>query len=419
MSMPINRRHLVSAAVLAVGWAAGPRPSRADTEASAPAPVTDRVKTIHARTLVFDPHVDVPFDLGLGDHDLRRDGALKFDLPKARRGGLGAAALALYVPQGPLTPDGYAQAMAKLRRKLDGLKALARDNPDQVEIALSPRDVLRIHKAGKLAEVISFLNAYPLGEDLSRIDWLHAQGVRIFGFTHAGNNAFADSSRPSSTPSETWGGLSPLGRSAVDRLNALGVLIDVSQLSKAAALETIGRSRAPVIASHSGLRTRVNNPRNLSDEELDRLAAKGGVVAVNAFKPYLRPIPDEAAPAVEALRGRYGLPIAYAYAQEGANTLSAEQAEAFTDAIAALVPAATVADLVDSVDWAVRRIGIDHVGVSSDFNHGGGVVGWANASEAINVTAELVKRGYGQADIAKLWGGNVLKVWRAAQAAAT
>lgn len=420
MPIHLSRRHVIGAvaAALASEFAVQSKGLRARDLLANDAPITDLVKAIHTRALVFDPHVDIPFDFGLGAHDPRLDGDMEFDIPKAKRGGIGALAIALFVPQGAMTPEGYADAMAKLRIKLAAIKSFALGNPEQVEIALRPDAVSRIHKTGKLAVVISFLNAYPLGEDLSLIDWLHSEGMRIFGFVHAGNNAFADSSRPSLIPGETWHGLSPLGRSAVERLNELGVLIDISQLSKPAALETIAISKTPVIASHSGLRSLVNNSRNLSDEELHAMAAKGGVVAINAFKSYLKPIPETSIPAVKALRAQYNLPEIFSFAQEGANALGPDQAEAFTDAISALVPAATVADLVDSVDWAVRQIGIDRVAISSDFNHGGGVIGWANEGQAISVTAELVRRGYGEAEIAKLWGENVMNVWRAAQAEA-
>jgi membrane dipeptidase len=380
------------------------------------APVTDQVRAIHAKTLVIDPHVDIPFDYGSGALDPKSDGSSQFDLPKAKRGGVGAVAIAAFVPQGSLTPEGYADAKAKLATKLAAIKAIAANNPDQVEIALSPADVERIHGKGKLAEIISFLNAYPLGEDLSGIDDLYKDGVRVFGFVHAGSNAFADSSRPSATD-KVRGGLTPLGLRAVAKLNDLGVLIDISQLTRDGALQAIKASRAPVIATHSGLKSVVANPRNLSDEELLALKAKGGVIAIVAFKPYLKGVPADKLPEVAALRAQYGLSATYAFPQEGSEALESSKRTDFSHAVTDLIPPATVADLIDSVDRAVKLIGIDHVAISSDFNHGGGVVGWSNEGEAINVTAELVKRGYSPAGIGKLWGGNTLRVWKAAQAA--
>jgi len=415
--MPISRRRLLLSSLALAGTAAT---AGAQTVLPVISPlVSDEVRAIHRRTLVIDPHLDIPLDYGSGAHDPRLDGDTQFDLPKARRGGIGAVALALFVPQGPLTPAGYADASTQLQTKLKAIKGIALNNPDRAEIARTADDVRRVHRSGKLAILISLLNAYPLGEDLSEIDRLHADGVRIFGFTHAGNNAFADSSRPIAAPAEVWGGLSPLGHQAVTRLNDLGVLIDISQLTKAGALQVISSSRTAVIATHSDVKSLVDNPRNLSDEELDALAAKGGVVAINAFKSYLRTVPADSAPALQALRGQYQLPSAYAYPQDGWASLTNAQREPFLHAVNDLIPPASVTDLGAAIDYAVKRIGIDHVAISSDFNHGGGVIGWNNEGEAINVTAELVRRGYSEGDIAKLWGQNVLRVLQGAQAAAT
>jgi microsomal dipeptidase-like Zn-dependent dipeptidase len=227
------------------------------------------------------------------------------------------------------------------------------------------------------------LNAYPLGSDLSQIDEWYKRGVRIFGYVHAGNNDWADSSRPSQQlgdrPGE-HGGLSDLGKQGIARLNELGMLIDVSQLTTPALKQVLSLTKAPVAATHSGLKAIVDSPRNLTDEELELIKKNGGVVQIVAFGNYLRPAP----------------------------TAAAEHAP---------VPPATVAQLVDSIDYAVKKIGIDHVGISSDFNHGGGVAGWQNEGECQNVTVELLRRGYSEKNIAKLWGGNFMRVWAEAQSA--
>jgi membrane dipeptidase len=229
--------------------------------------------------------------------------------------------------------------------------------------------------------VISILNAYPLGSDLGQLDEWYKRGVRVLGYTHAGNNDWADSSRPSKAledkPDER-GGLSDLGKRGVARLNQLGMLIDVSQLTTPGLKQVLSLTKAPVVATHSGLKSVVDSPRNLSDEELELIKANGGVVQVVAFGNYLRKAPEAAA----------------------------EHAP---------VEPATVAQLVDSISYAVKKIGIDHVGISSDFNHGGGVTGWQNEGEAQNVTVELLRRGYSERQIAKLWGGNFLRVWAQAQ----
>ncbi|MBW8891205.1 MAG: dipeptidase [Burkholderiales bacterium] len=373
-------------------------------------------RPLHDRVLVLDSHVDVPLDLGIGLHEIAIDGDGQVDLPKLERGQVDAAVLAVFVPQGPRTPEGYAKAKADADTKLAAIRAIAELHPDRAVLALSAADVEAAAKAGKRAIIVGFLNAYPFGESLEPIDAYYRAGVRSFGFVHAGNNAYADSSRPSAAgPKVEWGGLSPLGKAAVAKLNDLGVIIDVSQLTPEGVFQTLKLSRAPVIASHSGVQGVADAPRNLSDAELDAIKANGGVVQVVAFSPYLvKPGPDFAAK-VAPIRAQFGLRATYAKTADGTEVLPPDKRADYSHAINALLPKATVKDLVDSVDYAVKRIGIDHVGLSSDFNHGGGVVGWANEGEAANVTAELVRHGYSEADIGKLWGGNYLRVFKAVE----
>jgi membrane dipeptidase len=376
-------------------------------------------RPLHDRILVLDSHVDVPLDLGIGPHEAAIDGDGQVDLPKLERGQVDAAVLAVFVPQGPRTPEGYAKAKADADTKLAAIRAIAERHPDRAVLALSAADVEAAAKTGKRAIIVGFLNAYPFGESLEPIDAYYRAGVRSFGFVHAGNNAYADSSRPSAAgPKVEWGGLSPLGKAAVAKLNELGVIIDVSQLTPEGVFQTLKLSRAPVVASHSGVQGVVDAPRNLSDAELDAIKANGGVVQVVAFSPYLvKPGLDFTAK-VAPIRAQFGLPAAYAKTADGTEVLPPDKRADYSHAINALLPKATVKDLVDSVDYTVKRIGIDHVGLSSDFNHGGGVVGWANEGEAANVTAELVRHGYSEADIGKLWGGNYLRVFKAVESQA-
>ena len=359
---------IVSAALSSVmaSWAQEPGDAK----------LLERAKEIHKHIIAFDTHLDLPFDYaGAG-----ADGKTQFDLPKVARSQLKGAALAVFVPQGPRTPEGYAKARADAQKKYALIKAVAEENADRAALAYAPEDVRRIAGQGKFAVVISLLNAYPLGTDLAQIDEWYKRGVRLFGFNHAGHNQWSDSSRPSKPlgngPQE-HGGLSELGKQGVARLNQLGILIDVSQMSTPAFKQVLSLTKAPVIASHSGIRAIVDATRNLSDEELDLLKRNGGVVSVVAFSNYLRTPPAQA---------------------EGAKP-------------------ATVGQLVDAIVYAVKRIGIDHVGIASDFNHGGGVTGWQNEGEAQNVTVELLRRGYSERDITKLWGGNFLRVWSEAQKA--
>jgi microsomal dipeptidase-like Zn-dependent dipeptidase len=345
---------------------------------AADAKLLEKANQIQQHILAFDSHLDLPFDYA----GASEDGKTQFDLPKVARGHLKGAALAVFVPQGPRTPAGYAKAREDGLKKIALIKAVAESNPDRAALAYSPADVRRLAAQGKFAVVISMLNAYPMGSDLAQIDEWYQRGVRILGYTHAGHNDWSDSSRPSKAlndPPEEHHGLSDLGKQGIAKLNDLGVLIDVSQLTTPALKQVLSLTRAPVVASHSGIKAIVNVSRNLSDEELELIRKNGGVVQVVAFGNYLRPAP--------AAGGEHD------------------------------AAPATVAQFVDAIVYAVKKIGIDHIGISSDFNHGGGVAGWQNEGEGPNVTAELLRRGYSEREIAKLWGGNFLRVWGEAQKA--
>ncbi len=349
------------------------------TAAAAAQPQTDldaRARAIHQRILVIDSHTDVllpssPENLFAPGHTSH------VDLDKLKRGGVGGVAMAIAVGNGPRTAEGVAAARAEADAKLTAIRAFLKDHADQAALAVSAADIVRLHRAGKVAVIESFLNTRSIGSDLSAIDGFYRDGVRLFGFSHAGNNDFADSSRPSGEPAEEHHGLSPIGRQAVAKLNRLGVIIDISQLTPAGVMQVLELSKAPVIASHSNVRALVDNTRTLSDRELDAISVNGGLVDVTPFNNYLRRVPQD---------------------------LDAQAR--------ARLPPATVSDLVDHIDYIVKRIGIDHVGIGTDFNHGAGIQGFDDESEAPNVTRELVRRGYSESQIAKIWGGNFLRVFR-------
>jgi membrane dipeptidase len=372
-----------------------------------------RAQAIHKHVLTLDSHVDVivpgaPSEYGPAPKD-------RADLDELRRGGIDAIAFAIAVGPGPRTPEGVTAARAEADAKLAVIRGLIKSHSADVALALSAEDVRRIHRQGKIAVIESFLNARSLGRDLGGIDEFYRAGVRLFGFVHAGNNDFADSSRPTGEPAQEFHGLSPLGKEAVAKLNRLGIIIDVSQLTPEGLLETLELSKAPVIASHSAVRALVDNTRNLSDRELDALKVNGGVVQVTAFNAYLVPAPADFREKVRALRAQYGLspdypdrPIGYT---EGYQSLTPDRQHAFTAAVSALYPRASIKQYVDHIDYIVKRIGIDHVGIGTDFNHGAGIVGFEDESDAPNVTRELLRRGYTEAQIAKIWGGNFLRVF--------
>jgi membrane dipeptidase len=373
-----------------------------------------RARAIHQRVLAIDTHVDVllpdsPANLFLPGR------ASRSDLDRLQRGGIGAAAFAIAVGPGPRTTEGIAAARKEADAKLAAIRAFVKEHAGQVALALTADDIERIHKSGRIAIIESFLNARSIGSDVSAIDMFYKDGVRLFGFTHAGNNDFADSSRPQGQPAEEHHGLSPLGRQAVPRLNRLGVIIDVSQLTPAGVFQVLELSKAPVIASHSAVRALVDNPRSLSDPELDAIKANGGVVDVPAFNAYLKGLPPDFSDQLNAVRRRYGLQATgrggNAGIEDGVSSLAAQTAEAYLLEARKLVPRATVSDFVDHLEYLIRRIGIDHVGIGTDFNHGAGIEGFDDESQAPNVTRELVRRGHSEEEIAKIWGGNFLRVF--------
>ena len=408
-------------------------------EAGYPRQIVEQANALHEHMLSFDSHVTVPLDLGNAGNELDKDGPTQFDLVKANRGRLSGAALTIFgwpeIWNGPNAPHrptpGFVDAARheqEVRYKI--ISGMVRDFPNQVGIAYTPADFRRLNGEGKFAIFISMLNAYPLGHDVAQLDRWAARGMRMFGFSYTGNNDWADSSRPLpffNDTADALGGLSPLGEQAVKRLNDLGVIIDVSQMSTKA-LEDVARlSRAPMVASHSAPRALVDIPRNLSDHEMQLIKASGGVIQVVGFGQYLKPLGKPVLDKLDALRARFDLqPLqGLANALMPGDAVIAIWPEArFGEYASSLYgileeePKATLKQYVDAIDYTVKKVGIDHVGISSDFNDGGGLDGWKDVSEIRNVTAELLTRGYSETDIAKLWAGNFLRAWEQVQKSA-
>jgi membrane dipeptidase len=291
-------------------------------------------------------------------------------------------------------------------------------------LARSPDDLIRAHAEGKGALILGFQNARILGRNLSGLDEFYAAGVRVFALTHMGHNDFADSSRPlyigdisAHESEEEYGGLSRLGVQAIKRINELGGLVDVSQLSKAATMQVLALSTAPVIASHSNVRPLTDVSRNLSDEEIDMIGEKGGVIHVAPFKAYLFDSSDESLiEEIRAARKTAGIEEDYYYPFELYWEIEDSAVQmAFLQSVSGLLGSIGIEDMIDHIDYVVQRIGIDHVGIGTDFNHGSGFDGYEDASDALNVTKALLTRGYSQQDIEKIWGGNFLRVFSAAQ----
>jgi membrane dipeptidase len=371
---------------------------------------------VHARTLTLDTHVDIPFDFATPSVD-PLDANLEVNLEKMTAGGLDAAFFIVYVEQTARTEANYAQAQRDALTKFAAIHRMADElYPDRIGVAYRAADVERLAAARKLVAAIGIENGYVIGQDLELLDHYHELGARYLTLVHNGDNDLARSAQPDADLGDALAGdpgLTELGAAAIERMNRLGIMVDVSHASKQSALDAMRRSAAPVIASHSAVRALTDHVRNMDDETLAALGADGGVIQIVAFNSYLKTQPPERAAAARALAERLGLAIPVDVA-----TLSAAARADYERGLAeidACWPPASVTELVDHIDYAVRLIGIDHVGISSDFGGGGGISGWADATQTPNVTRELVERGYSDADIAKIWSGNLLRVWREAE----
>ena len=371
-----------------------------------------------ARPLTLDTHVDIPLDyMRQPRYDAGGDSVLQVDLGKMERGGLDAAFFVIYVGQGPLTAEGYADAVAQAERKYSAIELLLANSPDRIRAATSPQQVRDNHAQGLLSAMIGIENGYSLGHDLARIDAAYARGARYLGLVHVGNNDLCTSSAPNVDKGEpAWGsagdtGMSEFGRAAVARANALGIMVDISHASDNCMRDALAASKAPIIASHSSARALVDHKRNIPDDLLRAIAAKGGVIQAVAYKEFVKHDPARAA-AEKVLQ-----------AQVAKQAGDAEYDEDKHDALPAMIegmariqqqhPLATLDEYLDHVEHIARVAGIGHVGIAADFDGGGGITGWMDASQTGNVSAGLRKRGYSEADIGKILGGNLLRTWQA------
>jgi membrane dipeptidase len=369
---------------------------------------------IHERAITIDTHDDIPFNFATAEVDPGVRGDRQVDIPKMTEGGLDVGFFVVYVGQTERTPQNYEQAKTDAMTKFDAIHRMAKDMyPDQIELGFAADDVERIHNSGKLVAAIGIENGYVIGKDLSLLREYHELGARYITLAHGGHNDIADSSTPRDNLGDEeseHGGISAFGEEVIAEMNRLGIMVDVSHISKDAMLDAVRLSRAPVIASHSSTRALADVARNMDDEQLLALEENGGVMQTVALGSFVKRDAPEKTEAIEAVREEFGI-TGFAALRD----LTDEQREAYQERIAALDetwPRPNVSDFVDHIDHAVELIGIDHVGISSDFDGGGGVEGWDDASETLNVTIELVRRGYTEEEIAQLWGGNLLRVWR-------
>ncbi|MCX6134453.1 MAG: dipeptidase [Ignavibacteriales bacterium] len=377
---------------------------------------------IHERALTMDTHDDISGNFGAeGDDEASPENKRQVTLFKMKKGGLDAEFFAVFTSVGDRSAASYEAAYKTAIALFDAIRRLPQRYPELVEIAYTAADVLRIHKSGKLVACIGMENGYPAAADLGRIKEFYDKGARYITLTHTAHNQICDSSTPrDGQPNEEYGGLSDFGKNVVREMNRLGMMVDVSHTSKKATLAAIALSKAPVIASHSGASAVNQHLRNLDDESLLAIRKNGGVVQVVSLADYIktRVDPPGRSAAQDSIRKEYGIPEGRGdAARKAMQALSEEQRAKFREKIRGLdtkYPRSlvTVQDMVDHIDHVVRVIGVDHVGIGTDFDGGGGVTGFNDAGEAMNITTELVKRGYTEEDIDKIWGGNLLRVWR-------
>lgn len=395
----------------------------------------EKAKRIHEDVITIDTHNDININNFTDSINYTQNLETQVNLPKMKEGGLDVSWLIVYTGQDTLTEAGYAKAKENAMQKFEAIHRLCEEiAPDQIGLALTSSDVREIIASGKKVTMIGVENAYSIGTDMSQFKTYFDLGARYISLAHNGHSQFSDSNTGEADGQWLHNGLSKIGEEAVNEMNRLGIMIDVSHPSKEAMGQMISLSKAPIIASHSSARALCGHSRNLDDEQLMMMKKNGGVVQTVAFSSYLNTEKNDTRAAY--MKSIYqqvadSLDIDW-YERSQFSSLTDRQKESFMENYPKVLkvgnelvknksdaPAeVNVADFVDHIDYMVKLIGIDHVGISSDFDGGGGIEGWNDASETFNVTLELVERGYTQEEIAKLWGGNLLRVLDEVQAVA-
>ena len=380
--------------------------------------VPKKVQQLHQKLLTLDSHMDTPASLDLPgwsieeEHDVHLD-YTQVDLPRMKKGGLDGGFWAIYTSQGPLTVEGFHKARDFAILRGVSIRQMVAADPANFALALEAKDAAPIAAAGKRVVYMSIENAYPLGEDVSLLQTFYDMGVRVAGFAHFAHNQFADSSTdPSKKP--RYGGLSPLGKELLKEMNRLGVVPDASHSSDQVLDDLLALSTTPVLLTHSGCKAIYDHPRNIDDDHLKALAAKGGVIQMNAYGSYLK----ASKPNPERQKAMGAL---FASLREGGAITAEKRAEllARRQEIDRLYPEtdrATFDDFMAHMLHALKVVGPDHVGIGADWDGGGGVVGMEDVVDLPRITDALLKAGYSEADVQKIWSGNVLRVLAAAEA---
>ena len=386
-----------------------------------------KAQMIHLKSVTLDTHDDINVKNFSDSLNYTQDTDTQVNLPKMEKGGLDVAWFIVYTGQGDLNEEGYEKAAANAQSKFDAIHRLVNDyGSHKIGLAKSSADVDSLRKIGKKIAMIGVENAYPLGEDLTEVKRYYDLGARYMSLAHNGHNQFSDSNTGEFDNTAKHRGLSELGKKVIDSMNYYGIMVDLSHPSKESIRQTIEQTKAPVVASHSGARALSDHPRNLDDQQLEWIQKNGGVVQTVALALFVNK--DKHKKYLSAVDSVYRitankLGLRYLSSSERRELKEKERAEyesLFSKIIKAAAedlakaktkyPPVNVSDYVDHIDYIKNKIGIDHVGISSDFDGGRGIEGWQEASETFNVTLELVKRGYTEEEVGKIWSGNLLRV---------
>ncbi len=391
--------------------------------------IEERAKLIHEHVITLDTHCDIDVNNFTDSINYTQNLESQVNLPKMKVGGLDVAWFIVYTGQDTLTEEGYKKAYENAMSKFNAIHKLVNDiAPNDIELATTSNEVRRISKSGKKVAMIGIENGYPVGLDIKNIEKFYNLGGRYMSLAHNGHSQLSDSNTGEADGVWLHNGLSDFGKEVIKEMNRLGMMIDVSHPSKEAMRQMIELSKAPIIASHSSARALCDHSRNLDDEQLEWMKENGGVVQTVAFKSYLNKEKSEAREAtLNKLRNQVADSLGLKwYDKWEFRSLDKQIQDSLKvndrwNSIPKIVSKkisktqdfpkeVDVVDFVNHIDYLVKKIGLRHVGISSDFDGGGGIKGWSDASETFNVTLELVKRGYTEEEIEMLWSGNLLRV---------
>lgn len=387
-----------------------------------------KAKKIHESVITLDTHCDINVANFTDSINYTQRLNNQVNLPKMNEGGLDVPWFIVYTGQDSLTESGYAKAYENAMSKFEAIHKLVEEiSPDQIELATTSEEVRQIHAKGKKVAMIGIENGYPVGTDINNVEKFYNLGGRYMSLAHNGHSQLSDSNTGEAENEWLHNGLSDLGKEVIAEMNRLGMMIDISHPSKEAIRQMFELTKAPIIASHSSARALCDHSRNLDDEQLGWMKENGGVVQAVALGTYVNKEKSEARDAkLQDLRKEVADSMGLKWYGSWAEVRALDKAtqEEFFGYYRKVVAAAdekaksdpsmpepvNVSDFVDHIDYLVEKLGIDHIGISSDFDGGGGIEGWNDASETFNVTLELVRRGYTEEEIGKIWSGNLLRV---------